>query len=157
MKKVQKICFFSHLQWFAGMHIYNRVVDSNAERKNCTQSRQWPLLQMERRKYLLYKTGTGEPILLIHDTDSGASGEEWAKVAKKLAKEQYRIHYWFAWMWPLGQAFHPIYKLHVCTDYHSLCKWRNGKPVNVAATNLSTAPVIMANALSKDYLIKSYL
>ena len=32
------------------------------------------------------KTGTGEPILLIHDTDSGASGEEWAKVAKKLAK-----------------------------------------------------------------------
>lgn len=41
---------------------------------------------MERRKYLLYKTGTGKPILLIHDTDSGASGEEWAKVAKKLAK-----------------------------------------------------------------------
>ena len=39
------------------------------------------------------KTGTGEPILLIHDTDSGASGEEWAKVAKKACKEQYRIHY----------------------------------------------------------------
>lgn len=41
---------------------------------------------MERRKYLLYKTGTGKPILLIHDTDSGASGEEWAKVAKSLQR-----------------------------------------------------------------------
>ena len=60
-------------------------------------------------------------------------------------------------MWPLGQAFHPIYKLHVCTDITAFVNDVIGKPVNVAATNLSTAPVIMANALSKDLFNKIIL
>ena len=104
------------------MHIYNRVVDSNAERKNALKVDNGHYYKWKEGNIFYTKTGTGEPILLIHDTDSGASGEEWAKVAKKLAKNNTVYTIDFAWMWPLGQAFHPIYKLHVCTDYHSLCK-----------------------------------
>ena len=105
------------------MHIYNRVVDSNAERKNALKVDNGHYYKWKEGNIFYTKTGTGKPILLIHDTDSGASGEEWAKV--RLKSLQRTIPYTLLIClddWPLGQAFHPIYKLHVCTDYHSFCK-----------------------------------
>ena len=36
-------------------------------------------------QYLLYKKGTGSPILLIHDALPGASGYEWSKIEDELA------------------------------------------------------------------------
>ena len=122
MKKSTKNLLFLTSAVIAGMHIYNRVVDSNAERKNALKVDNGHYYKWKEGNIFYTKTGTGKPILLIHDTDSGASGEEWAKVAKKLAKNNtiYTIDLLGCGL--LGQAFHPIYKLHVCTDYHSLCK-----------------------------------
>ena len=86
MKKSTKNLLFLTSAVIAGMHIYNRVVDSNAERKNALKIDNGHYYKWKEGNIFYTKTGTGEPILLIHDTDSGASGEEWAKVAKKLAK-----------------------------------------------------------------------
>ena len=86
MKKSTKNLLFLTSAVIAGMHIYNRVVDSNAERKNALKVDNGHYYKWKEGNIFYTKTGTGEPILLIHDTDSGASGEEWAKVAKKLAK-----------------------------------------------------------------------
>ena len=86
MKKSTKNLLFLTSAVIAGMHIYNRVVDSNAERKNALKVDNGHYYKWKEGNIFYTKTGTGKPILLIHDTDSGASGEEWAKVAKKLAK-----------------------------------------------------------------------
>ena len=147
MKKSTKNLLFLTSAVIAGMHIYNRVVDSNAERKNALKIDNGHYYKWKEGNIFYTKTGTGEPILLIHDTDSGASGEEWAKVAKKLTKNNtvYTIDL-------LGCSYvnrlsdYVIYKgcdnlyihvacildgrlvraatskLHVCTDYHSFCK-----------------------------------
>ena len=83
MKKSTKNLLFLTSAVIAGMHIYNRVVDSNAERKNALKVDNGHYYKWKEGNIFYTKTGTGKPILLIHDTDSGASGEEWAKVAKK--------------------------------------------------------------------------
>ena len=83
MKKSTKNLLFLTSAVIAGMHIYNRVVDSNAERKNALKVDNGHYYKWKEGNIFYTKTGTGEPILLIHDTDSGASGEEWAKVAAR--------------------------------------------------------------------------
>lgn len=54
MKKSTKNLLFLTSAVIAGMHIYNRVVDSNAERKNALKIDNGHYYK-ERRKYLLYK------------------------------------------------------------------------------------------------------
>ena len=157
MKKSTKNLLFLTSAVIAGMHIYNRVVDSNAERKNALKIDNGHYYKWKEGNIFYTKTGTGEPILLIHDTDSGASGEEWAKVAKKLAKNNtvYTID-----LLGCGRSDKPSIQ-YTCYMYvQIITAFVNdviGKPVNVAATNLSTAPVIMANALSKDLFNKIIL
>ena len=135
----------------------NRVVDSNAERKNALKVDNGHYYKWKEGNIFYTKTGTGEPILLIHDTDSGASGEEWAKVAKKLAKNNtvYTID-----LLGCGRSDKPSIQYTSYMYVQIITAFVNdviGKPVNVAATNLSTAPVIMANALSKDLFNKIIL
>ena len=81
MKKSTKNLLFLTSAVIAGMHIYNRVVDSNAERKNSLKVDNGHYYKWKEGNIFYTKTGTGEPMLLIHDTDSGASGEEWPKLA----------------------------------------------------------------------------
>ena len=150
MKKSTKNLLFLTSAVIAGMHIYNRVVDSNAERKNALKVDNGHYYKWKEGNIFYTKTGTGKPILLIHDTDSGASGEEWAKVAKKLAKNNtvYTID-----LLGCGRSDKPSIQYTSYMYVQIITAFVNdviGKPVNVAATNLSTAPVIMANALSKD-------
>ena len=111
MKKSTKNLLFLTSAVIAGMHIYNRVVDSNAERKNALKVDNGHYYKWKEGNIFYTKTGTGEPILLIHDTDSGASGEEWAKVAKKLAKNN-------------------TYTLLICLDVAA----RTSLPSNIQAT-----------------------
>ncbi len=86
MKKKYKKSAFSHICSDCRNAYIQRVVDSNAERKNALKVDNGHYYKWKEGNIFYTKTGTGKPILLIHDTDSGASGEEWAKVAKKLAK-----------------------------------------------------------------------
>jgi pimeloyl-ACP methyl ester carboxylesterase len=157
MKKSTKNLLFLTSAVIAGMHIYNRVVDSNAERKNALKVDNGHYYKWKEGNIFYTKTGTGEPILLIHDTDSGASGEEWAKVAKKLAKNNtvYTID-----LLGCGRSDKPSIQYTSYMYVQIITAFVNdviGKPVNVAATNLSTAPVIMANALSKNLFNKIIL
>lgn len=157
MKKSTKNLLFLTSAVIAGMHIYNRVVDSNAERKNALKVDNGHYYKWKEGNIFYTKTGTGEPILLIHDTDSGASSEEWAKVAKKLAKNNtvYTID-----LLGCGRSDKPSIQYTSYMYVQIITAFVNdviGKPVNVAATNLSTAPVIMANALSKDLFNKIIL
>ena len=157
MKKSTKNLLFLTSAVIAGMHIYNRVVDSNAERKNALKVDNGHYYKWKEGNIFYTKTGTGKPILLIHDTDSGASGEEWAKVAKKLAKNNtvYTID-----LLGCGRSDKPSIQYTSYMYVQIITAFVNdviGKPVNVAATNLSTAPVIMANALSKDLFNKIIL
>lgn len=88
---------------------------------------------------------------------SSRPGEEWAKVAKKLAKNNtvYTID-----LLGCGRSDKPSIQYTSYMYVQIITAFVNdviGKPVNVAATNLSTAPVIMANALSKDLFNKIIL
>lgn len=157
MKKSTKNLLFLTSAVIAGMHIYNRVVDSNAERKNALKVDNGHYYKWKEGNIFYTKTGSGKPILLIHDTDSGASGEEWVKVAKKLAKNNtvYTID-----LLGCGRSDKPSIQYTSYMYVQIITAFVNdviGKPVNVAATNLSTAPVIMANALSKDLFNKIIL
>ena len=125
MKKSTKNLLFLTSAVIAGMHIYNRVVDSNAERKNALKVDNGHYYKWKEGNIFYTKTGTGEPILLIHDTDSGASGEEWAKVAKKLAKNNtvYTIDLLGCGLSEKPNLTYTNYLyVQLLTDYHSFCK-----------------------------------
>ena len=71
----------------AGMYAYNRLVDSNAARKNLLKVDNGHYYKWKEGNIFYTKNGTGTPLLLVHDTDSRASGEEWSKILKKLSKK----------------------------------------------------------------------
>ena len=75
MKKSTKNLLFLTSAVIAGMHIYNRVVDSNAERKNALKVDNGHYYKWKEGNIFYTKTGTGEPILLIHDSQ----GKLWTR------------------------------------------------------------------------------
>ena len=157
MKKNTKRLLTLTVAAFAGMYAYNRFVDSNASRKNLLKTDNGHYYKWKEGNIFYSKIGNGAPILLIHDIDSRSSGEEWAKINKKLAKNYtvYTID-----LLGCRRSDKPSIKY---TNYMyvqiitSFVKNVIKEKANVAATNLSAAPVIMANNLDSSLFNKIIL
>ena len=87
MKKSTKRLLVLTSAAVAGMYAYNRLVDSNAARKNLLKVDNGHYYKWKEGNIFYTQNGTGTPLLLVHDTDSRASGEEWSKIIKKLSKK----------------------------------------------------------------------
>ena len=86
MKKNTKRFLLFSTAAFAGMYAYNRFVANCCCEQKYASNQKWILLFLETRKYFLYKTGTGSPILLVHDTNSSSSSVEWTNIIRRLQK-----------------------------------------------------------------------
>lgn len=157
MKKSTKRLFALTAAAVAGMYAYNRFVDSNATRKNLLKIDNGHYYKWKEGNIFYTKQGNGTPVLLIHDTDSRSSGEEWSKISKKLSKNNtvYTID-----LLGCGRSDKPSIQY---TNYMyvqiitAFVKDVIQEAPDVVATNLSAAPVLMASALSKDLFNKTIL
>lgn len=157
MNKSTKRLFKLTIAAFAGMYAYNRFVDSNAKRKNLLKTKDGKFYKWKDNDIFYTKIGNGKPVLLIHDTDTRSSSEEWSKITKKLAKTNtvYTID-----LLGCGRSDKPSIQY---TNYmyvqiiSSFIKDVIGNSTSIAATNLSAAPVIMANSIDDTLFDKIIL
>ncbi len=157
MKKSTKRLFTLTAAAVAGIYAYNRFVDSNASRKNLLKIDNGHYYKWKEGNIFYTKQGKGSPLLLIHDTDSRSSGEEWSKITKKLAKTHtvYIID-----LLGCGRSDKPslqytnyMYVQIITAFVKDVIK----DTPDVAATNLSAAPVLMASTLNKALFNKIIL
>lgn len=141
----------------AAIYAYNKFVEANSTRKNLLKTENGAFFEWKHGNIFYTKQGNGSPILLIHDTDSRASGAEWSKINKKLAKEHtvYTID-----LIGCGRSDKPKIKytnylyVQLVTDF---MKKVIKEKTDVIATHLSTSFVIMANNLDDSLFGKIIL
>ncbi len=157
MKKTTKRLFTLTVASISGIYAYNRFVDSNASRKNLLKIDNGHYYKWKEGNIFYIKKGKGSPLLLIHDTDSRSSGEEWSKIIKRLSKTHtlYIID-----LLGCGRSDKPAlqYTNYMYVQIITAFVKDVIKDIpDVVATNLSAAPVIMASAINKNLFKKIIL
>lgn len=157
MKKNTKRLFTLTFTSISGIYAYNRFVDSNASRKNLLKIDNGHYYKWKEGNIFYIKKGKGSPLLLIHDTDSRSSGEEWSKIIKRLSKTHtlYIID-----LLGCGRSDKPAlqYTNYMYVQIITAFVKDVIKDIpDVVATNLSAAPVIMASAMNKNLFKKIIL
>lgn len=157
MKKNTKNLLLLTAATLTGMQIYNKIVNSNASIINALKEDDGQFYSWKEGRIFYTKSGNGKPLLLIHDLDSRASGEEWTRIHKKLSKNHtvYTID-----LLGCGRSDKPkvkytayIYVQMITSFVKNVIK----EKTDVIASNLSTVPVILANNLDKDIFDKIVL
>lgn len=86
MKKNTKRYLLFSTAAFAGMYAYNRFVATVAANKNMLPTKNGSYYSWKQGNIFYTKTGTGSPILLVHDTNSSSSSVEWTNIIRRLQK-----------------------------------------------------------------------
>ena len=73
MKKGTKKFLFLSVATLAGMYAYNQFVASTSTKKNMLPTKNGSYYSWKQGNVFYTKTGTGDPVLLIHDTNSASS------------------------------------------------------------------------------------
>ena len=87
MKKGTKKFLFLSVATLAGMYAYKQVGASTSTKKNMLPTKNGSYYSWKQGNVFYTKTGTGDPVLLIHDTNSASSSVEWSKISKRLQKK----------------------------------------------------------------------
>lgn len=134
------------------MHIANRKINDAANAKNLLKQDEGFLYSFQYGNIFYKKSGTGTPILLVHDLNECSSGMEWFYLEKKLAKTNtvYTID-----LLGCGRSAKPkmvyndlLYVQLIADFIKEVIK----EKTDVIATGHSAAPVIMAAKLNKDMI-----
>lgn len=145
MKKSTKRILFAVGVSAAAIYAYNKFVESTATQKNLLSKDNGQNYAWKNGNIFYTKTGTGSPLLLIHDADSSASSAEWLKVIHRLEKKHtvYCID-----LLGCGRSDKPALEY---TNYlyvqliSSFVKDVIQEKTTVVATNMSASFVVMAN------------
>lgn len=86
MKKCMKRFLFVTAGTLSGMYAYNRFVANKANGKNMLPTKNGSYYSWKQGNIFYIKTGSGKPVLLIHDINSASSSVEWAKIVRRLQK-----------------------------------------------------------------------
>lgn len=86
MKKSTKRILFAVGASLTTIYVYNKFIETTATKKNLLSKENGNFYSWKLGKVFYTKTGTGTPLLLIHDTDSSASSAEWLKIIHRLEK-----------------------------------------------------------------------
>ena len=86
MKKSTKCALFLVGASVAAVYAYNKFIESSATRKNLLSTEKGKYYEWDNQIIFYTKTGSGSPILLIHDADVTASLEEWSKILHRLER-----------------------------------------------------------------------
>jgi pimeloyl-ACP methyl ester carboxylesterase len=86
MKKGTKKFLLLSTVAVAGMHAYNKYVSVNSTKKNTLPTKDGAYYSWKHGNVFYTKSGSGSPVLLIHDTNSANSSIEWSKITKRLRR-----------------------------------------------------------------------
>lgn len=157
MKKSTKRFLFLVGASAAAMYAYNKYIEVTATQKNLLSTEDGDYFDWNGESIFYTKTGSGSPILLIHDADASASSEEWMKIRHRLE----RIHTVYTLdLLGCGRSSKPaieytnyIYVQLITAFVHQVIK----EKVTVVSTNISSSFVIMANHLDSTLFEKLVL
>lgn len=154
MRKSTKHILFAVGVSSVAIYAYNKFVESTATQKNLLSKDNGQNYAWKNGNIFYTKTGTGSPLLLIHDAVSSASSAEWLKVIRRLEKKHtvYCID-----LLGCGRSDKPALEY---TNYlyvqliTSFVKDVIGEKTNVVATNMSASFVVMANHMDNTLFDK---
>ena len=86
MKKSTKCILFTLGVSVATIYAYNKFVEETASQKNLLSDKDGQYYSWKYGNIFYTKTGSGSPLMLIHDTDASASSVEWNKLLHRLTK-----------------------------------------------------------------------
>jgi len=86
MKKSTKFILFTLGASVATIYAYNKFVEDTATKKNLLSDEKGNYYDWKNGSIFYTKTGSGSPILLVHDTNTSASTAEWNKLLHRLEK-----------------------------------------------------------------------
>lgn len=87
MKKSTKLFLLAAGTTLTGIYVYNRFIEQTATKNNLLKDTQGEYYPWKNGNIYYTKTGSGSPILLVHDTNSTASSEEWRKIIHRFEKK----------------------------------------------------------------------
>ena len=157
MKKETKQFVFFTAATALGIFAYNKIVNYTSTKKNLLSADNGEFYDWENGRIFYHASGSGKPLLLIHDTNPGSSSYEWNKMVRKLSKNHkvYTLD-----LIGCGRSDKPNYHY---TNYlyvqliSSFVKEVIQKKTDVVVSNISSSYVIMANNLDKELFDKIIL
>lgn len=157
MKKCTRRFLFLTTTALTGMYAYNRLVANKAMEKNMLPTKNGSYYSWKQGNIFYTKSGSGKPILLIHDINSASSLVEWSKVIRKLQRNHtvYAVDLLGCGLSDKPGVSYTIY-LYV-QMITSFIRDIIGEPTDVVAVNFSAPAVIMANQLDENIIDKIIL
>ena len=157
MKKSTKCILFTLGVSIAGIYAYNKFIEETASQKNLLSDKDGQYYNWKYGNVFYTKSGSGSPVLLIHDTDTAASSVEWNKIIHRLTKNHtvYSID-----LLGCGRSDKPALEY---TNYlyvqmlQSFMKDVIQEKATVIASNISASFVIMANHIDDSLFEKIIL
>lgn len=141
----------------AGIYAFNKIYTSVVTSKKLLDKSEGKFYDFEHGKVFYTKTGNGEPLLLVHDTDPSASSCEWSKIINKLS---YNHTVYTIDLLGCGRSEKPnfSYTNYMYTQLiQSFIKDVIKEKTSIVATNFSASFVLMANQLTPDIFDKVIL
>ena len=157
MKKSTKCILFTLGVSIAGIYAYNKFIEETASQKNLLSDKDGQYYNWKYGNVFYTKSGSGSPVLLIHDTDTAASSVEWNKIIHRLTKNHtvYSID-----LLGCGRSDKPALEY---TNYlyvqmlQSFMKDVIQEKATVIASNFSASFVIMTNHINDSLFEKIVL
>ncbi len=86
MKKGTKRILFLMGASVAAIYAYNKYIERTATQKKLLSMENGNIFSWKDEEIFYTKTGSGSPLLLIHDADPASSSEEWCKIIRRFEK-----------------------------------------------------------------------
>lgn len=157
MKKGTKRVLFLVGTTVAAIYAYNKFIEATATQKKLLSTDKGDFFDWNGETIYYTKSGSGSPILLIHDADAAASSEEWTKLLHRLEKKHtvYTID-----LLGCGRSSKPAIEYTNYLYVQLITAFVNNiiqEKITVISTNISASFVIMANHLDKTLFEKLIL
>lgn len=157
MKKNVKHFLFLSILTGTGIHLLNRMVNRTACMKEVLSFKIGQYYDWKHGKIYYTKSGSGKPLLLIHDLHPASSSYEWKKMMIKLEKHHtvYTID-----LLGCGRSDKPniTYTNYLYVQLiHNFIKDIIGEKTDVVATGSSSSFTVMACNMEKDLFNKLIL
>lgn len=157
MKKNTKRFLLAVGTTLTGIYVYNRFIEQTATKNNLLKDTEGQYYSWKHGNIYYTKTGSGSPILLVHDTNSTASSEEWRRIIHRFEKNHtvYTLD-----LLGCGRSDKPALEY---TNYlyvqliTSFIKDIIQEKTTVVATNMSASFIIMANHIDDTLFNKIIL
>ena len=150
MKKRTKLFLLGVGATITEIYIYNRFIEQTATKNNLLEDSHGNYYTWKHGNVYYTKSGSGTPLLLVHDLNSTASSEEWKKIIHRFEKTHtvYTLD-----LLGCGRSDKPAMEytnylyVQLITDF---VKDIIQKKTKVVATNMSASSVLLANHIDNE-------